>query len=197
MRFQVLVLPAFFAFLAPAMSGCSQDVAAPSEQAPATASDEVRGRLNDAQLVRALNTNLKDILFISEGDYPWTVLESAGPAAGPVTAELVVAQLGSSINALDRKLNPSLTRDIKNVSRHPGETFDQLFDSLEDGGEDADAAYTATRKQIKANLTDVKVFEFDSDGRGNQVTGPVIIVVVGKSKSSGKLIALTTFSVAT
>ncbi len=194
MRYSSLFVPAALVLIT-AMPGCSNESASPDESA---SSETALSRPStDSALVSSLQKALRGTQYVSESEYDWSALVSDARDAGEVTTAAVVEHLGRSIEALDRKLNKDLApRTIAHLTVKEFETFDELFARLEDGGENVEQAYVKARRIMQSNLTGLRVFSFDVTPNGDQVTGPVILVVVGKS-ASGRLIALTTFEVAT
>jgi hypothetical protein len=168
----------------PAPSGAESNVSAGSANAGGEDASA------DAALVAELKTVLAGQEFISESEFPWTIVQGDGRGVEAIDAAAIDARLGAVIEPIDGS-----GRDLAKL-RSEEESFDELFDGLEDGGEGPDEAYSRARKLLTTHLTDLRVIKFDVRPSGDQDTGPIIYVVAGKS-AAGNLIALVTYAVAT
>ena len=183
------------------LAGCAAPASQEGEDLDDQSSEVSATSRADAKLVRSLNAILNKpgnpIEVISESEFGWNILVSdAAAPAGTLTPAMVASQLGAAITKVDAKLIRAPGRKLASLRSHET-SFKELFDGFEDGGEPFDAAYTATRKLLTSNLRDIKVFEFDVTAGGDQDSGPVILVVVGRSKATNKLVAMVSFEVRT
>jgi hypothetical protein len=148
----------------------------------------------NTDLLAKLTATLKNVMFVSEGDFPWSVLEGDGAGVAEITSQLVAERLGAAI----AKLDGGEGRNLATLHVEQDEDgFEGFFDDLASDPRDPGAAkYLEAKTLLKASLQGVKVFFFDIEPSGDQGSGPIITVVVGKS-ATNKLVALVTFQVAT
>jgi hypothetical protein len=176
-----------------ALAAVTPACASESNDPPAGTVAPEANSFNDADLVKKLNETLKDVLFISEGDFPWVVVEGDGNGVGAITAKVVAERLGPGI----AKIDGDKPRNLAKLSVEELDGKDVLKE-LGSDPEDEDAPkYKEADKLVSANLKELKLFLFDQNASGDQDTGPIIHVLVGKSKRTGRLISLVTMQVAT
>jgi hypothetical protein len=169
------------------------DQATPKTNQPAPKTDP-GAQTGTGDLVAKLSATLKGVLFVSEGDFPWTVLEGDGAGVTDITSQLVAERLGGAI----AKLNGGEGRNLGTLQVEQDEDgFEAFLDDLASDPQDPAAAkYIEAKTLLKGSLQGVKVFFFDINGSGDQGTGPIITVIVGRS-ATNKLVAMVTFQVAT
>jgi hypothetical protein len=185
--------------LALGTTGCAaQDEGA--DQNEAVAAGELRTQLSDAALQGKLRGILSDVTFISEGDYPYVVIEGDAVTENRLTTKLVREKLAAVVQA-----NSGDRRDIKPSScraeRLSVSEAIAMGDAAEVPDRDADGYVEAHHdkqvgialKTMRSQLKSVVGFTFGTDESGNQDgLGTVLFVYVGISKTTGKLIAIMT-----
>jgi hypothetical protein len=156
----------------------------PNVKPAATATDDVGAKLTQA---------LQGVVFVSEAEFPWSVVEADATGATDVTAKLVADKLGPQI----AKLQGGGGRDLGKLPVVTGQDGVAAFlASMASDPDDPSAAkYAEVAKLVAASLQGTQVFFFDMDDSGAQVSGPIITVVVGKTAAS-KLVAMVSFQVA-
>jgi len=175
-----VLLPLFMIFTA----GCAASSGATTTNDGET--NEVRASGTPAE---RLTKAMEGIVFQSEGDSPWFVLEADGEGVATFTADVVVARLSAPMKTIDE-------RDLGNISVRRNDAS-KVFDELADGAEPEEVkAYRAAKKIFAEETTGLAYFTFDEGPSGDQDTGPIIHVIVGKTKAD-KLVAMVTFQVAT
>jgi hypothetical protein len=141
-----------------------------------------------------LTTTLAGAVFTSEAQFPWSVLSADATGVTDVTPDVVATRLGPAIAQLNGG-------DGRNLSLLNVVTDDQgyaafLESMASDPSDPAGPSYLSAEQLINANLTGTQVFFFDMNDAGNQITGPIITVVVGKT-AANQLVAMVSFQVST
>ena len=183
-----------------AAAASSAAPAAPAASAPAApAGSSVKpaggtGTTAPDELVGKLTQALQGVVFVSEADFPWSVVSADAAGATDVTPKLVADKLGAQI----AKLQGGDGRDLSKLPVVTGEDGAAAFlASLASDPDDPSAPkYAEVAKLVAASLQGTEVFFFDMTESGNQGSGPIITVLVGKTAAS-KLVAMVSFQVAT
>lgn len=127
-------------------------------------------------------------------------VESSAPVDGPVTAEAVVAALGSLHDRLmrDGTVWPSKNPDYMPLDKRSPTTvgFEAFFKPLMTAGpgdskaSESAAGFAALHDALKSRLTDIHVFLFDENpDRSDPITRS--IVIIGKTRD-GRLAGVLT-----
>jgi hypothetical protein len=182
-------------FVASLSAGCAEP-----ESSPAVEVGEVSkgGRpMADAELKAALAKALEGATFPSEADIEFFVVDGDGSKVSSITSIVVKKRLGAAIK--------NVLQDTRNVSRLPAESesFDNFLENARDNAKDPsmsdfsrknDAALAAALGLMKQQLKSTAAFSLGAEPEGG---GNVIFVFAGKSKTTGRLIALVTGAVFT
>jgi hypothetical protein len=139
-----------------------------------------------ADLVAKLTTALDGVRFVSEREFPWTVIEGDATGVGEITPQVVAEKLGAEIAKLEATANRNLATLGVEQDVDGWEAF--LDDLASDPNDPAGPKYIATKDLFKASLQAQKVFFFDLGASG----APTITIVVGKS-ATNRLVAIVTF----
>ncbi len=179
-------------------AGC----AAPTDDAAngaaeSTAQAEVT-QSTDAAIGGKLRGILKDVTFTSESDFGYVVLEGDAATEKRLSKKLVRQKLQAAI-----KIQSSSHRDILSTSCRASRI--NVSSTIADGNavdaddEDRhDKQLSIALKVMRSQLRSVVGFRLGEDASGDQDdVGPVVIVYVGISKTTGKLIAIMTEGVFT
>jgi hypothetical protein len=139
----------------------------------------------EAELVAKLTTALTGVRYVSDREFPWTVIEGDGAGVGEITAQVVAEKLGAEIAKLEATGNRNLATLGVEQDDDGWEAF--LTELASDPNDPAGPKYTETKDLFKASLQGQKVFFFDLGG-----AAPAITIVVGKS-ANNRLVANVTF----
>jgi hypothetical protein len=132
--------------------------------------------------------------FVSEADFPWSVLQVDATGVTDIAPSVVADRLGFAIAQLNGGENRDLSQLPAIVDDEGYAAF--LEDMASDPSDPGGSHYLTVEKIIAANLQGTQVFFFDMDHGGNQLSGPIITVVVGKT-AANTLVAMVSFQVAT
>jgi hypothetical protein len=152
------------------------------------------GAPDPGNVATMLATTLQGVTFVSEADFPWSVVVGDATGVTDITPSVVAERIGGAIAALNGGLGRDLSQ-LRVVANDGGYTA-FLEDLASDPSDPGGPAYLAAEKLITANLQGTQVFFFDMNNRGTEITGPIITVVVGKT-AANKLVAMVSFQVST
>lgn len=172
-------------------TGCAAD----AENA-GTAQSEVTTTLSDAQIKDTLTATLKDVTFFSETDAPYEVIEGDGSGVSTITVKVVRERLAAQIESTwAGQLGLPLSELPDDTEDFSGWLEGARADAND---EELDAEERAVHRKVadaftlmQSQLIGVKGFAFGRDERSGD--GSIAFVFVGRSKTTGRLIALTTF----
>lgn len=184
------ILAALMIAGAMSLAACSSDGATSGDEQNATE------QLADNQIKGKVGGILKDILFLSEGDFPYVVLEGDAVTEPELNEKLVREKLRGAIQAAtERDILPAscLARPLD-----VNETIAAGDVPSEDPDDKHDKQLSIALKTMRGQLRSVQGFTFGENESGDQDdVGPVVFVYVGISKTTGKLIAIMTQAVFT
>lgn len=175
--------------------GCAD--ADSANPAPAAAQEgELKGStLSDDQLKAKLAKLAEGTNFMSETDEPYHVIEGDGTKVKVVTAAVVKKRLAKTIA---EQLKGQSPEDINKLNSDK-EDFQEWLKGAREGAADPtqdkesreeDRKLAEAMQLMLDQLRGVTAFAFGRDENGD---GSVVFVFVGRSKTTGRLIGLTTF----
>lgn len=175
------VRAAIFLALAVFAAGCASSTATAGADSQESA-DSVQ---SDKLLVDTLTTDVAGLDYVSETDSDWDVLTAPANGGAPIDADAVRT-------AFHR---PTL---VNSEVRDFEEWFaDEM--QLPDDGDETEVAYarqmTKAHAAMTANLTDLTVVMLSDGSFEDDSPGELQIFVVGRSTSTGALVALHTVAV--
>ena len=155
---------------------------------------ERRNQESDAQIKAKLTDLLRDVVFMSEGDYPYTVFEADSGGARKLTSTVLRARLKAEIQTRAERDISKRTCRAEKLS-----LADVLADAALTDPDERDARQAGLAvKYMKEQLRGVVGYTFGTNASGDQdEDGPVVYVYVGISRTTGKLIAISTQAVYT
>jgi hypothetical protein len=152
------------------------------------------GGAGNVDVAAQLTTTLAGVVFVSEAEFPWSVLQADATDVTDITPSVVADRFGAMIAQLDGGEGRDLSQ-LRVVADEEG--YAAFFEDLaSDPSDPAGPKYVSAEGLVAANLQGTQVFFFDMSRSGNQVTGPIITVIVGKT-TANKLVAMVSFQVAT
>jgi hypothetical protein len=154
----------------------------------------VPGTSQDVDVAAQLKTALAGVAFVSEADFPWSILQVDATGVTYITPSVVADRLGFAIAQLNGGENRDLSQLPAIVDDEGYAAF--LEDMASDPSDPGGPHYLTAEKIIAASLQGTQVFFFDMDHGGNQLSGPIITMVVGKT-AANTLVAMVSFQVAT
>jgi hypothetical protein len=176
-------------------TGCS-DADAPSAPGPAQ-EGEFKTTLPDDQLKAKLARTVEGTNFLSETDEPYHLIEGDGRQVTTITSTVVKKRLAASIKqALGHQIEGIDFARMNSESEDLREWLKNAREGANDASQDKESR-DSDRKVAEAlqlmldQLRNVKAFAF---GRNESGDGSIVFVFVGRSKTTGRLIGLTTFA---
>lgn len=177
-------------------AGCSDAAQAPGSD-PAQVGEIKGGSLSDDQLKAKLAKLAEGTNFMSETDETYHLIEGDGAKVSVITSTVVRKRLSVAIKAaLKNQLGGE--QDLSKI-RAEKEDFKQWMQDAREGANDAtqdketrdnDRKVADALQFMQDHLRGVTAFAFGRDENGD---GSVVFVFVGRSKTTGRLIGLTTF----
>jgi hypothetical protein len=180
---------------------------APSDRADAESSEsDLTQTATDAAIQGKLRGIIKDVTFMSEGDFPYVVFEGDAVTEKRLSTKLVREKLQAAVKANSsghRDILPASCRAVRldvgeaiatgNAAEVPANRDDDNFTA-----ELHDKQLMIALKTMRSQLRGVVGFTFGTNASGDQdEVGTVLFVYVGISKTTGKLIAIMTEAVFT
>ena len=164
-------------------------------------------RASDEAIKLKLQTILEEVEFHSEGSFPYRVLHGDVTAKGsPLTEAVVRQKLKAEVirtSSSQRDISAASCLSSKNSVDGVIRAGEEAQRATSGGGEPDDyqihdIQLMLALKAMKSQLSSVVSFSFGESSSGDQDdVGPVVIVYVGISKTTGKLIGIMTESVRT
>ncbi len=187
-----------FVTLVSALPGCAgqEGEVDPSEESALGANAGSRAQASDDAIKAKLTNVLQGVTFMSEADYPYTVIEADSGGAKRLSLKVLRTKLKEVVKA-----TTSSNRDISKADCR-GEKIalsDTIADASSTDPEERNAKQAGLAvKYMTEQLKGVVGYTFGTNASGDQDEfGPVIYVYVGISRTSGKLIAVLTEAVYT
>lgn len=183
-----------------AAAGCASESDSAAEGAPAESEGDLTASSDEA-VKGKLAGILRGVLYMSEGDYPYTVLEGGVVPAETkrLTNKVLRQSLSSAIKAAS-----SSQRDIALASCRADRgaigpiiaAGENIPNNPEDDELKHDRQLSIALKYMRKELRSVVAYDFGTSASGDQDDrGPVVIVYAGISKRTGKVIAIMTEAV--
>ena len=184
--------------LVPGCAGAEHDDATATEEGALGASSGSRphAQASDEAIKAKLADILRDVTFMSESDYPYTVIEADGGGAKRLSLKVVRTKLKGVV-----KTATSSNRDISKADCR-AQTL-SLADAMSDAASTDPEEHNAKQaslavKYMTEQLKGVVGYTFGTNASGDEDDmGAVVYVYVGISRTSGKLIAILTEAVYT
>jgi hypothetical protein len=174
----------------PTPGGANATPGAPAPTAPLP----IPGTGQDVDVAAQLKTALAGVAFVSEADFPWSILQVDATGVTDISPSVVADRLGFAIAQLNGGENRDLSQLPAIVDDEGYAAF--LEDMASDPSDPGGPHYLTAERIIAANLQGTQVFFFDMDHAGNQLSGPIITIVIGKT-AANTLVAMVSFQVAT
>lgn len=191
-----------FVTLISALPGCASADAGqggeadPSAESALGANTGSRAQASDDAIKTKLTNLLQGVTFMSEADYPYTVVEADGGGAKRLSLKVLRTKLKGVV-----KVSTSSSRDIAKADCRAEKIAlsDTIADASSTDPEEHDAKQAGLAvKYMTEQLKGVVGYTFGTNASGDQDQfGAVIYVYVGISRTSGKLIAILTEAVYT
>jgi len=186
-------------FGAATLVGCANDAGDEVVNGTGSAESDLRARKSDSAIKADLEAAATGLSFMSESDYPFTVVSAPIAPSERITTGFVKRNFDSLAATGDDIRTLSLAKMASEIR-----TFDGFFESFAITPEeelDADLVqYFTQMNNVKAalskDLRDLRVYRFGHKMRGGGVDGQVNIFIVGRSPS-GTMIGVFTKSVET
>lgn len=176
-------------------SGAPEDSASTEQGALETAGQRAE-QASDDEIKAKLGQILHGVMFTSESDYEYTVLEVDGHGVKKLSTKALRANLAAII-----KQKSSSHRDIAKATCRAEKLAiaDALKDAESTDPDDHDSKQAGLAvKYMTEQLRGVVGYTFGTNASGDEDDeGPVVYVYVGISRTSGKLIAIMTEAVYT
>lgn len=197
-----LTAVAFACLVSTLAAGC----AAPEEDAsaPVAAGEQDLTQLSDAALMGKLGGILKDVSFTSESDYPYIVFSGEAVTEKRLSTKLVRQKLRAAVKQnTERDIgDPACRASRVSVSNAISDGDAAVVPADKDSDDylyaHHDKQLMIALKTMRSQLRSVVGFTFGTNASGDQDEfGPVVYVYVGISKTTGKLIAISTQAVYT
>lgn len=197
--FRSLPFVAFaFVFGAATSAGCAND-AGDDVSAQGTTNDELRARKTDDAIKADLEAAVAKLYFMSESDYPFTIVSAPINSGERITTGFVKRHFDTLAGTGDDIRTLSLSKMASEIR-----TFDGWFESfavnVDEPLDEELVAYFGEMKKVKTALAkdirDLRVYRFGHKMRGGGVEGQVNIFIVGRSPS-GTMMGVFTKSVET
>lgn len=181
------------------LPACADGNGNANDEPQATQEGALEGRrtqASDAAIKSKLGEILRGVTFMSESDYPFTVIEADGNGVKRLSAKAVRTNLSAIL-----KDKTSSNRDVmrRGVRQEKLAIADAIRDSELTGEDERDARQAGLAvKYMTEQLKGVVGFTFGTNESGDQDEfGPVVYVYVGISRTTGKLIGIFTEAVYT
>ncbi len=152
----------------------------------------------------ALRAATEGLIYSSENESRWVVLDPVEAPAGPITPELIREAFAEQHDVVSRDGTLWFREDAEYIGLAPrfpaASDFQEWFSYLEEPNSDHPASveeaqrFSALRQMLEAGLTDLRVIRFKEKDQPDAVTASIF--VVGRA-ADGRLVAILTGAVET